>query len=141
NHYLDISNYTFINSNIISLYLRISGSSSTVSVHTVLQIFRLCHRIKYLCIVLQHQSRFENNINVSNHLSPINENDLPALSQLTYFYLCICTSCDIWSISSILHCMPNLKQFNFYLFVQTTSFPFTNQYLDGHVWQQILENN
>ncbi|CAF1362975.1 unnamed protein product [Adineta steineri] len=37
--------------------------------------------------------------------------------------------------------MPNLKQFYFYLFVQTTSFPFTNQYLDGHVWQQILENN
>ncbi|CAF3375041.1 unnamed protein product [Rotaria sp. Silwood1] len=45
NHYLNISNYTFVNSNLISLHLRISGSSSTVSVHTVLQIFRLCYRI------------------------------------------------------------------------------------------------
>ncbi|CAF2103234.1 unnamed protein product [Rotaria magnacalcarata] len=32
NHYLNISNYTFINSNLILHALRISGSSSTVSV-------------------------------------------------------------------------------------------------------------
>ncbi|CAF3350580.1 unnamed protein product [Rotaria sp. Silwood1] len=36
--------------------------------------------------------------------------------------------------------MPNLKHFYFYLLVQTSSWPFTNQYLDGFVWQQILEN-
>ncbi|CAF2389001.1 unnamed protein product [Rotaria sp. Silwood2] len=140
NHYLNISNYAFINSNLISLHLRISGSSSTVSIHTVLPIFRLCYRIRYLGIVLQHDKRFENNINVSNHLSPINENDLPILSQLTYFNLLIGASCDIWSISFMLHCMPNLKHFYFYLLVQTSSWPFTNPYLDGYVWQQILEN-
>ncbi|CAF4252702.1 unnamed protein product, partial [Rotaria sordida] len=84
--------------------------------------------IRYLCIALQHEKRFENNINGSNHLSPINENDLPILSQLTNFNLLIGASCDIWSISSILH-------------LQTSSWPFTNQYLDGYVWQQILENN
>ncbi|CAF1089055.1 unnamed protein product [Rotaria sordida] len=141
NHYLNISNYTLINSHLISLHLRISGSSSTVSVHTVLQIFRLCYGIRYLSIVLQHEKRFENNINGSNHLSPINENDLPILSQLTSFNLLIGASCDIWSISSILHCMPNLKHFYFHLIVQTSSWPFTNQYLDGYVWQQIFENN
>ncbi|CAF2104816.1 unnamed protein product [Rotaria magnacalcarata] len=142
NHYLNISNYTFINSNLTSLRLRISGSSSTVSIHTILQIFRLCYRIRYLGIALQHEKRFENNINVSNPVSPIlNENDLPILSQLTNFHLFIGASCDIWSISSILHCMPNLKHFYFYLFVQTSSWSFTNQYLDGYIWQQILENN
>ncbi|CAF1019950.1 unnamed protein product [Adineta steineri] len=141
NHYLNISNYTFINSNIISLCLRISGSSSTVSVYTILQIFRVCYRIRYLCIALQHEKRFENNINVSNHLSSINATEVPILSQLTYFHLRICALCDIWSISSILNCMPNLKQFYFFLLILRPSFPFTNQYLDGHVWQQILENN
>ncbi|CAF3953607.1 unnamed protein product [Rotaria sordida] len=89
---------------------------------------RLDMLIRYLCIALQHEKRFENNINGSNHLSPINENDLPILSQLTNFNLLIGASCDIWSISSILH-------------LQTSSWPFTNQYLDGYVWQQILENN
>ncbi|CAF0756472.1 unnamed protein product [Rotaria sordida] len=102
---------------------------------------RLDMLIRYLCIALQHEKRFENNINGSNHLSPINENDLPILSQLTNFNLLIGASCDIWSISSILHCMPNIKHFYFYLLVQTSSWPFTNQYLDGYVWQQILENN
>jgi len=47
--------------------------------------------------------------------------------------------CDIWSISFILRCMPNLKHFYFYLIVQTLLWPFTNQYLDGYIWQQMLE--
>jgi len=58
-HYLDISNYTSIGSYITLLDLRISGSSSTVSVHSVLRIFRLCHRIRNLCILLQDEERFE----------------------------------------------------------------------------------
>jgi hypothetical protein len=60
-HYLDISNYTSIGSNLTSLSLRITGSPSTVSVHSVLRIFRLCHRIQYLYIILDHDKDFENN--------------------------------------------------------------------------------
>ncbi|CAF2374257.1 unnamed protein product [Rotaria sp. Silwood2] len=35
--------------------------------------------------------------------------------------------------------MPNLKHFYFQLLVQTLLWSFTNQYLDGYVWQQILK--
>jgi anti-anti-sigma regulatory factor len=60
-HYLDISNYTSIGSNLTSLSLRITGSPSTVSVHSVLQILRLCHRVQYLYIILEDDEAFENN--------------------------------------------------------------------------------
>jgi hypothetical protein len=76
---------------------------------------------------------------VPNDLPPMNENDLPLLSQVTYFELMIGDICDIWSISYILRCMPMLKHFHFFLRVQTLSWPFTNQYLDGYVWQQMFE--
>jgi hypothetical protein len=59
--YLDMSNYTSISSNLISLDLYISGSPSTVSVYSVLSILRLCHAIRYLRITLQYESQAENN--------------------------------------------------------------------------------
>ncbi|CAF1954639.1 unnamed protein product [Rotaria magnacalcarata] len=91
-HYLNISNYTSIASNIISLTLRIAGSYPTVSIDSVLRVFCLCHKIRYLCIILYNDKRFKNNnINVSNDLSPMNENSLPILSQLTSFALIIDT--------------------------------------------------
>ncbi|CAF3809115.1 unnamed protein product, partial [Rotaria sp. Silwood1] len=99
-HYIHISNYASIGSNFTSLSLRIAGSRSIVSVHSVLRVFRLCHRIRYLCIILQHDKRFKNN-NV-NDLPLTNENDLPILSQLTSFDLTLTAMFDIWSISHIL---------------------------------------
>ncbi|CAF5219045.1 unnamed protein product [Rotaria magnacalcarata] len=91
-HYLNISNYTSIASNLTSLTLRIAGSYSAVSIDSVLRVFCLCHKIRYLCIILYNDKRFKNNnINVSNDLSPMNENSLPILSQLTSFALIIDT--------------------------------------------------
>jgi len=52
-NYLDISNYTSINSNLKSLELLISGSRSTVSVYSILSILRLCHTIRYLTITIE----------------------------------------------------------------------------------------
>ncbi|CAF4694956.1 unnamed protein product, partial [Rotaria sp. Silwood2] len=52
--YLDLSNYTSIPSNLISLSLNISGSPSTVSVYSVLPILRFCHKLRYLQISLGH---------------------------------------------------------------------------------------
>ncbi|CAF1267932.1 unnamed protein product, partial [Rotaria sordida] len=139
-HYLNLSNYQCIPSNIRSLSIRIAGSPSTVSIHSVIRFFRLCHQIQYLWIALYSEKRFEknNNINVSNHSSSVTENDLPILSQLTYFELLIGSVCNIWSISYILRSMPNLKHFCFQLLVQK-SLSFTNEYLNGYVWQQMFE--
>ncbi|CAF4284601.1 unnamed protein product [Rotaria sp. Silwood2] len=121
-HYLNISNNTSIGSNLTSFNLRITDSPSTVSIHSVLRVFRLCHKIRYRVIVLYNDKRFENNnINVSSHLSPVTENDLSILSQMTSFELMIGTVCDIWSIWYILRCMLNLKHFYFQLLVQTSS--------------------
>ncbi|CAF1021080.1 unnamed protein product [Rotaria sordida] len=81
-HYLDLSNYRCIPSNLTSLNIRIAGSPSNVSVHSVIRVFRLCHQIKYLCIVLYNEKRFKNDNTkyISNYLSSVIENDLPILS-------------------------------------------------------------
>jgi len=44
--YLDISNYSSIASNLISLNLCIGGLSSTVSVYSIFRILRLCHTVR-----------------------------------------------------------------------------------------------
>ncbi|CAF4953276.1 unnamed protein product [Rotaria sp. Silwood1] len=139
-HYLHISNYASIGSNFTSLSLRIAGSRSIVSVHSVLRVFRLCHRIRYLCIILQHDKRFKNNnVNIPSDLPLTNENDLPILSQLTSFDLTLTAMFDIWSISHILCCMPNLKYFYFHLIPPSAHWPFTDQYVDGYVWKKMFE--
>ena len=51
--YSNISNNISIASNIISLYLHISGSSSSVSVHSIISILRLCHRVRYMGILVE----------------------------------------------------------------------------------------
>jgi hypothetical protein len=69
----------------------------------------------------------------------INDNDLPILSQMMIFDLNIITKCDYHSISSILRCMPNLKQFYFTL-NYPAMWPFPGELLDGDVWKQIFEH-
>ncbi|CAF3905482.1 unnamed protein product [Rotaria sordida] len=129
-----------LRSNVTSLNLRITGSPSTVSIYSVLRVFRLCHRIRYLCIILQHDKRFENNnVNVPSDEPLTNENDLPILSQLTSFELSLDAIFDIWLISYILRCMPILKHFYFHLMPQKSLWPFTDQYLDGNVWKEMFE--
>ncbi|CAF3540514.1 unnamed protein product [Rotaria sp. Silwood2] len=59
-------------------------------------------------------------INVTNDLSPMNENDFPILSQLISFKLTIIAIYDIQSISYILHCVPNLKHFYFHFITQSS---------------------
>jgi hypothetical protein len=59
--YLDISNYTSISSNLISLYLYINGSPSTISVYSILPILRLCHTVRYLTILIKHNNLVKNN--------------------------------------------------------------------------------
>jgi len=76
---------------------------------------------------------------VPSHVLPVTESDLPILSQLTTFELTNAATCDIWSISNILRCMPNLKHFYFHLMLWVSGSPFMNEYLDGYVWQHIVE--
>ncbi|CAF1575092.1 unnamed protein product [Rotaria magnacalcarata] len=59
--YLDLSTYTSIASNLISLDLLISGSPNTVSVYSILPIPRVCHRIRYLHAIIKHEIPSENN--------------------------------------------------------------------------------
>ncbi|CAF1363796.1 unnamed protein product [Rotaria sordida] len=141
-NYFDISNYSSISSNLISLELLISGSPSIVSVYSILPILRLCHTIRYLTITVEHMHPIGNDhINFSSQTPSINENDLPILPQLTSFNLTILAICDICSISYILRCMPNLIHFHFVLATRSANWPFPHELLDGCVWQQILEYN
>ncbi|CAF3431311.1 unnamed protein product [Rotaria sp. Silwood2] len=138
-HYMDISNYTPMPSNLISLKLYISGSPSTVSVYSILSILRLCQTIRYLGIIVGQEDRIENdNINVSISTPSINENDLPILPHVISFDLEILARCDSRSIGYILRCMPNLMYFYFLLVTRKAAWPFPGELLDGHVWQEIL---
>ncbi|CAF3170756.1 unnamed protein product [Rotaria sp. Silwood2] len=51
-HYMDISNYTSISSNLILLKLYICGSPFTVSVYSILSTLHLCQTIRYLSIIV-----------------------------------------------------------------------------------------
>jgi hypothetical protein len=54
--YLDISTYTSIASNLISLHLSLTGSVDVVSVYSVLSILRVCHRLKYLRTIITQKN-------------------------------------------------------------------------------------
>ncbi|CAF3687002.1 unnamed protein product [Rotaria sp. Silwood1] len=101
--YLDISTYTSIASNFISLDLLMSGSLNTVSVYSILPILRVCHRIRCLHVIIKQQIVSENNnLNVSIYDPFINKNDLPISPQVTTFGLSTFVICDIRSIAYIL---------------------------------------
>jgi hypothetical protein len=69
----------------------------------------------------------------------INENDLPILPQVISFDLVIMTRCDSRLIGYILRCMPNLMNFYFHLSLKEPKWQFSDELLDGHVWQDMLE--
>ncbi|CAF1460517.1 unnamed protein product [Rotaria sp. Silwood1] len=139
--YLDISTYTSIASNLISLDLLMSsGSLNTVSVYSILPILRVCHRIRYLQVIINHQIVSENNnLNVSIYDPFINENDLHISPQVTTFGLSTFVICDIRSIAYILRCMPNLIRFKFLHGTRTVALPVVDDLVNGYVWQQMLE--
>jgi hypothetical protein len=58
--YVDISNYISISPNLTTLYLRIHGSLSAISIHSILVIFRLCHGIRHLGLIVEHNSSVQN---------------------------------------------------------------------------------
>ncbi|CAF1192751.1 unnamed protein product [Rotaria sp. Silwood1] len=138
--YLDISNYTSIPSNLLSLSLYISGSRSTVSVYSILPILRFCHKLRYLQISIEQTHLIENNnINISIPTLSINNNDLPILTQLISFNLEIYAICDSRSISYILRCMPNLIRFHFILAIRKSEWFYAGELLDGYLWEQMFE--
>jgi virulence-associated protein VapD len=59
--YFDISTYTSIASNLMSLDLLMSGSPDTVSVYSILPILRVCHRIRHLHAIISCESPSQNN--------------------------------------------------------------------------------
>jgi len=75
----------------------------------------------------------------SASIEPRDDTDRPILSQVISFELSIIAMCDNQSIGYILHCMPNLKHFYFYLLVRSAEWPFPRELLNGYVWQQMLE--
>ncbi|CAF4138937.1 unnamed protein product, partial [Rotaria sordida] len=138
--YLDISTYTSIASNLISLDFLMSGSLNTVSIYSILPILRVCHRIRYLHVIISHQIVSENNnLNVSIHDPFINENDLPISPQVTTFDLSTFGICDIRSIAYILRCMPNLIRFKFLHGTRKIALPVVDDLVNGYAWQQLLE--
>jgi hypothetical protein len=59
--YLNISKYISIPSSIKSLYLHISSSTSEVFVDSIISIFRFCHSIEHLAIMLSCSLLINNN--------------------------------------------------------------------------------
>ncbi|CAF1326824.1 unnamed protein product [Rotaria sordida] len=138
--YLDISTYTSIASNLISLDLLMSGTLNIVSLYSILPILRVCHRIRYLHVIINHQIIPEYvNLNVSIRHPFINENNLPISPQVTTFDLSTFGICDFRSIAYILRCMPNLIRFKFLHGTQRVPLPVVDNLVNGYAWQQMLE--
>ncbi|CAF1365586.1 unnamed protein product [Rotaria sordida] len=138
--YLDISTYTSNASNLISFELLISGLPNKVSVYSILPILRVCHRIRYLHVIIKHEMLVQNsNLNVSLQEPYINENDLPVSPQVTSFDLSIFAKCSIRSIACILRCMPNLIHFKFLHETRTVTPSFADDLVNGYTWQHMFE--
>ncbi|CAF4320583.1 unnamed protein product, partial [Rotaria sordida] len=123
-----------------SLHLRIHGILSTVSIHSVLLIFRLCHGILHLGLILEHKFLVQNNdVNVPNSTISLNDTDYPILPKLISFNLAVLLICDIYAIAYMLRCMPSLNRFNFFLVVQMRGLLYNCELLNGYVWEDILK--
>ncbi|CAF4381212.1 unnamed protein product [Rotaria magnacalcarata] len=137
---LDLSTYTSIASNLISLDLLISGSPNTVSVYSILPILRVCYRIRYLHAIIEHEIPSENNnVNVSIQEAFTNENDLPISPQVTSFDLSTFTTCDTRSIAYILRYLPNLLHFKFLHESQEVVWPSAYDLVNVYAWQYMFE--
>ncbi|CAF1010310.1 unnamed protein product [Rotaria sp. Silwood1] len=136
----DISTYNSIATNLTSLDLLLSGLTKTVSVYSILPIFRVCDRIRYLHVIIKHEILSENyKFNASMQELYINENDLPISPQVTSFDLSIFLKCSIHSIAYILRCMPNLNRFKFLYGTRTVARSFTDDLVNGYTWQHMFE--
>ncbi|CAF4289703.1 unnamed protein product, partial [Rotaria magnacalcarata] len=67
---LIVLQYTYDYSNVTSLHLYIDGSPSIVSVLSVIAILRLCHRVRYLHIMLKDNSPVDDTNIYSEMFSP-----------------------------------------------------------------------
>ncbi|CAF3000293.1 unnamed protein product, partial [Rotaria sp. Silwood2] len=138
--YADISNYTSISSNLTSLHLRIHGTRSTVSIHSVLIIFRLCHGIRHLGLTLEKKFIVKNNdINVPNSTLSLNDTDYPILPKLVSFNLSVFLIYDNYAIAYMLRCMPNLNRFNFFLVAPMKTSPYYRRLFNGYLWEDLLK--
>ena len=69
----------------------------------------------------------------------VSENNFPVLSQVITFELILSAPWDIHSIAYVLRCMPNLRYFFFLLWPCASKEFFPLDFIDGHVWHDILE--
>ncbi|CAF1271041.1 unnamed protein product [Rotaria magnacalcarata] len=137
---LIVLQYTYDYSNVTSLHLYIDGSPSIVSVLSVIAILRLCHRVRYLHIMLKDNSPVDDtNIYVPIAIPTVNKNDLSVLSQVISFGLTLFAAWNNDSVARILRCIPNLKYFLFTLGPYRSQKLFSVELLDGYVWQEMLE--
>ncbi|CAF1446308.1 unnamed protein product [Rotaria sp. Silwood1] len=138
--YSNISNNISLSSNVTLLYLCINDSPSSTSIHSILAILRLCHRVRYIGIIVKENSLVDNNnIYVPITIPSINENDLPVLSQAVSLELILFVAWNNYLIAYILRCMPNLRYFFFTFGPYISKHFFPIELLDGYVWQEILE--
>ncbi len=73
--------------------------------------------------------------------SSLNNNQLPILKHVIYLNLIVFVICDKHSISSILHCVPNLTHFYFTLVTRSRKWLVPDELLNGYVWQQMLDRS
>jgi hypothetical protein len=76
---------------------------------------------------------------VTNEGIPVNDENLPVLSEMTFFDFTIVGYCDGRAVYYILQCVPNLRYFYFSLLTRNSSHAFPSELIDGSVWKQMLE--
>jgi len=77
---------------------------------------------------------------VTNQGIPVYDENLPVLSEMTFFDLTIIGYCDGRAVYYILQCVPNLRYFHFNLVTTNSNHAFPAELVDGSVWKQMLEH-
>ncbi|CAF3013411.1 unnamed protein product [Rotaria sp. Silwood2] len=112
-----------------------------LSIYCVLHVFHIYRALRRLRVFIS----IPISPNIQHAYTPTLptafQDNLPVLPYLKFFDLQTTTMCNIDSISVILRCMPNLRQFVFTLTSSKQISRYIHDLLDGYGWQQILTSH
>ncbi|UJR24768.1 hypothetical protein I4U23_006142 [Adineta vaga] len=112
--YLNLEVDIPVDLNLVSIGIRIVGVSPTSCFLSILSIFRICQKLKYIQLVVELTDEYEANLKTVLHTSSVDQNNLPILTDAKSLILVMNGLYWIKFVDLLLRCMPNLMWFVIY---------------------------
>ncbi|CAF0820182.1 unnamed protein product [Rotaria sordida] len=127
-----------LNWTLTSMSLTFYDLPRRLSIYCVLHVFHIYRALRRLRVLIS----IPTNPNIYHAYAPMLpaafQDNLPVLPYLKFFDLQTITMCNIDSLSIILRCMPNLRQFIFTITSSKRISRYIRDLLDGYKWQHLF---